>query len=370
MRIGFDAKRAFNNRSGLGNYSRFVIDAIASNFPEHDFFLYTTKVTIDELKSKNLAVRTPGRVYNSMKSLWRTTAIKKQLVRDKIDVYHGLSHELPININRLRIKSVVTIHDLIFLRYPELFKKADRAIYFQKWKYACQVADRIIAVSEQTKSDLCSYMSIPGKKIDVVYQDCHEQFSNDVAPDVDAMKEKYGLPNEYLLCVGTVEKRKNQEMLVRALPQLKHRDVDLVIVGKNTSYKSFLDTIISKNGLQHRVHFRNNIQFVDFPALYAGARLFLYLSVFEGFGIPIIEAMRMDIPVITTKGGVFEETGGKAARYVDSSNSGEVAEAIDELLEDESKRNGLVEAGKENVRRFESKKVGAQLMRVYEGLVI
>ena len=157
MKIGYEAKRVFKNFTGLGNYSRSVIQTLAEAFPEDSFYLYTPQVTsnnrLDFLKTlKNVFVRTPS--TKSFKAFWRSFGIAKDAQRDGIVLFHGLSHEIPFGLKSKKIKSVVTIHDLIFLIYPQYFKFVDRQIYHIKFSHACKNADTIIAISKQTKQDI------------------------------------------------------------------------------------------------------------------------------------------------------------------------------------------------------------------------
>ena len=153
MRIGFDAKRAFSNNTGLGNYSRDAIRILSDYFTDNKYFLYTPKNNNNPRLSfiadrKNTFIRTPESLLDrALKTYWRSKSVVNDLFTNKIDIFHGLSNELPIAIENTSIKTVVTIHDLIFIRYPHLFKTIDRKIYYRKFKSACQRADKIIAVS-------------------------------------------------------------------------------------------------------------------------------------------------------------------------------------------------------------------------------
>ena len=184
MRIGFDAKRAFSNNTGLGNYSRDAIRILSDYFPDNKYFLYTPKNYNNPRLSfiadrKNTFIRTPESLLDrALKTYWRSKSVVNDLFTNKIDIFHGLSNELPIAIENTSIKTVVTIHDLIFIRYPHLFKTIDRKIYYRKFKSACQRADKIIAVSEQTKRDIIDFFSISAYRISVVYQGCNTVFQN------------------------------------------------------------------------------------------------------------------------------------------------------------------------------------------------
>ena len=178
MIIGFDAKRANANFTGLGNYSRFMVDTMATYGDEHKYRMYIPKqcknASYDSLlKHKNVSSILPrSSVMKRFRALWRTFFIKRGLLQDGVQLYHGLSNELPVGIHRTGIRSVVTIHDLIFLRYPQYYHRLDRIIYNRKFNYACRKADRIVAVSECTKRDIVKFYGISPEKIDVVYQGC------------------------------------------------------------------------------------------------------------------------------------------------------------------------------------------------------
>ncbi|MGB0930862.1 MAG: glycosyltransferase [Chitinophagales bacterium] len=191
MKIGFDAKRAFFNNTGLGNYSRTLIKSLVKYYPDNQYTLYSPKSIegspFAEMQNfKNIEVKTPQTRFQKLLggSLWRSLQLGNPIKDDQLDIYHGLSHELPRNIHRSRpqTKSIVTIHDLIFLRYPELYSKVDTLIYRQKWKHACQQADKVIAISEQTKSDTIEFLGIEANKIEVVYQSCHPVFTTTMMP--------------------------------------------------------------------------------------------------------------------------------------------------------------------------------------------
>src|SRR5690606_15730212 len=200
LKIGFDAKRAFLNTTGLGNYSRSLIMALSQFFPDNAYFLYTPKTKFPRLTGhfqaqKNIQIRQPAAVP-LFRSMWRTKCITGGLKTDELDIYHGLSHELPLGIQKTGIKSVVTIHDLILFGYPEYYKLADRKIYEAKFRYACKHADAIIAVSEQTKRDLQTFLQVPGEKIEVIYQSCNPAFSEPWEEEaLYEIQSRYQLPS-------------------------------------------------------------------------------------------------------------------------------------------------------------------------------
>ncbi|KAA9333829.1 glycosyltransferase family 4 protein [Adhaeribacter soli] len=355
MRIGYDAKRAFNNTSGLGNYSRFVISSMIGLFPENSYRLFTPRQNHHFRnffpKNAGVAVIEPRGLNARLPGFWRVFNQLSDLKRQEVELFHGLSNELPIGLQKAGIKSVVTIHDLIFLRFPELYKPIDRLIYKRKFATACKQADCIIAISEQTKSDIVQYFGTESNKIEVIYQDCDPAFQQPLAPEFLAeVKRKFALPEKYLLCVGTLEKRKNQLHLLKAWHQ-SGTALELVFVGRTTPYAQELHAYIAQHQLSEKVHFLPYVPFQELPAIYRAATLFAYPSVFEGFGIPILEALNCEVPVITSTGSCFAEAGGNAAFYVAPNDLNGLQAAIarigaDESLQAEMKKKGLVHAHK------------------------
>ncbi len=371
MNIAFDAKRAFLNNSGLGNYSRTLIKSLNQYYTENNYTLFTTKKSEGDFQNyiaaqKNNSIEEPKNfIDKKFRSRWRSYGITDELNQHHIDVYHGLSNELPFNITKFKGKKIVSTHDLIFLRYPKLYPYLDRKIYNKKFRHACDVADVIVAISEETKRDIEKYYFIPENKIKVIYQSCDEAFyktySND---DKLKIKNTYNLPDEFLFYVGTIEERKNLITIVKALKQVK--DIPLVVVGKKTNYYNKVVEFMKTNNLQNRVIFLENVSNAELPIIYQLAKLFIFPSLFEGFGIPIIEALTSKVPVITSNGGCFPEAGGKNTIYINPEDENELAEKINSLLQSENLRNQMIEKGFEYAQKFHPKNVTTQIMEVYK----
>lgn len=393
MRIGFDAKRVFTNFTGLGNYSRFIIHILSKYYPDNEHILYSPVVKVKNGHDRtqqiaSLIERTkkppsppeegnwPSLIHPKWQSpplwwgfFWRTFVLTGLIEKNKCDIYHGLTNELPVGIGKAKLKSVVTIHDLVFLRHPELYPWIDRKMYQFKCKHACSVADKIIAVSEQTKSDIIEFYGTEPSKIEVVYQNCDQIFKQPYSEDqLLEVKRKYKLPQNYILNVGRIEKRKNALVILRALKILKDKhDIPLVIVGKPTPYKKELIKYAAKNGL-FNVLFIDNISFSDLPPVYQMAKLFIYPSLFEGFGIPILEALYSGVPVITSKGSCFGEVAGPSSNYISPDNALELSEVIIKVLFNESLAIKMVKEGKAYTRKFDEKKLAGDLVKIYENL--
>ncbi|ADV42568.1 glycosyltransferase family 1 protein [Bacteroides helcogenes] len=373
MRIGFDAKRAAQNRTGLGNYSRFVIESLIKYAPDEHYLLYTpnpkkTSCIGETLLQDNTEICYPHKIFwQKFRSLWRVWGITSDLEKDDIHLFHGLSNELPLNIRTAQnIRSIVTVHDLIFLRYPEYYPYIDRKIYAYKFRKACLNADRIIAISECTKRDIINFFRIPEEKIDVVYQGCDDSFKQAVSLDKrEVITRKYQLPAKYILYVGSIEERKNLMVLAQALPFLT-KDVQIIAVGKRTPYAGKVESFLRQEGLQHRMKLISNVPFEDLPALYQMASTFVYPSKFEGFGIPLLEALNSGTPAIGATGSCLEEAGGPHTLYVNPSNARELAETITRTLTDSILRERMIAEGKKYALNFEAEKIAKEIIRIYK----
>lgn len=368
--IAFDAKRITHNSTGLGNYGRYIIDILSHYYPMNEYHLYTPGEGKESLKNKlpkgnNITYHYPEGINSFLKPIWRSFGIANDLKKQKPDIYHGLSNELPFGLKKAGIPSLVTIHDLIFVRFPEFYKPIDRTIYNYKFRKACELGDRVIAVSEMTRQDIIKYYHIPENKIDVVYQGCAPLFLKQASSEErERVIDKYNLPTHYILYVGSIEERKNLLLIVKALHKL-NKDIRLIAIGKRTPYTEIVENYIRENKMEKQVTLLNNIPYEDLPIFYQLASLFIYPSFFEGFGIPIIEALHSNIPVIAATGSCLEEAGGPDSLYVNPNDTNDLSEKIDWVLSTPSVSDRMKAAGKEYVKRFTDKQIADDLMEVY-----
>lgn len=355
MNLGFDAKKALRNFTGIGNYSRRVIRAL-SKHSQHDLTLYGPKKHCPEALAQlpTLKIISPHWGYE----LWRTMVLPKVLRQNQTDLFHGLSNELPFGIDHQKTTSVVTLHDLIFRLYPETYSWSQRLILNIKTRYACQKADKIVAVSECTKRDLMRLYHVPKEKIEVVYQSIDPSYHQ-------PLNEPRPVPYRYVLCVGTIEKRKNQLVLVKALAEMEP-DLHLVLIGKATPYQKALVEEASLLGVTNRLHIENHVDDTLLRQYYAHAIAFLYMSRYEGFGIPVAEALAMGIPVIAANSSCLQEAGGPDSIYLDPEDHYGVAQAIMSLTNDPSLRQTIIEQGRTYVKRFNDATLADDLCQVYE----
>jgi glycosyltransferase involved in cell wall biosynthesis len=371
MVLGFDAKRFFHNKTGLGNYSRDLIRILAENNPENSYLLYNPKPKkIDRIPidGKIIIEKLPDSKKNKkLSSLWRLFSICSQIKKDKVELFHGLSGEIPIGLNKSGIKTVVTIHDLIFMRYPNLYSYFDRKIHYYKFKYAANKADLVVAISEQTKKDIVTYLNINPNKIKVIYQGCAPVFKEEIPSQfIEITRSKYQLPTQFILNVGTIETRKNVLSLIKAIKEI---DTQLVIIGKKTAYFKEINTYILGNNLQNKVIFLENVELRELASIYRMATVFVYPSIFEGFGIPIIEALYSKTPVITSKGSCFAEAGGENTIYIDPLNPEELKIELTDLLLNSEKSEAIKKKGFEFVQKFNDENIARNWIETYNKIL-
>lgn len=371
MKIGFDAKRAFNNAAGLGNFSRNTISALSRYFPDNEYFLFhpgtSDPVFIAPENTEELKPRGPW--WNSLKNLWRSFRIGGLAKEKQLDIYHGLSHELPVGIEKTGVKTIVTIHDLIYLRYPDYYSAIDRNIYDRKFRHACRIADRIHAISEQTRQDLIRFFGVPTSKIQVIYQSVHPRFFELVdGTSKNQIQEKYKLPETFLLNVGTVESRKNLLVILEGMG-LAEIELPLVVVGKPTSYQLKVQAYLEAHQEKLNVLFLTGVSDEELAILYQMAELMIYPSLFEGFGLPVAEALASGCPVITSNTSSLPEAGGDAAMYVDPTNVEEIGKAIRTVINDHELRTSMIEKGKKYSQKFKPENFANQLHQLYQSLL-
>lgn len=382
MRIGFDAKRAFHNGTGLGHYSRTLIHSLAELYPDHYYYLFNPKTKSRfNIEGENIYEIHPNDLFGKwFPGAWRSNWIKKDLQRLRIQLYHGLSHEIPVGIRKSGIPSVVTIHDLIHERHPEQYNPLDVMIYRKKFRHACKQARHIIAISEQTKKDIIHFYKTDESKITVCYQSCNPLFAVKVSEEEKAIiRAKYQLPERFFLYVGSIIERKNLLNICKALSEVQNElQIPLVVIGEGKKYKEKVKSFIKEKNLSSQVIFlsekdsvKNSPGFIsaaDFPAIYQQATAMIYPSFFEGFGIPVLEALWSRLPVITSNVSSLPEAAGPGGYYVSPDKPEEIASAMKKIVNDPSFTSFMVEKGWEYAHKFANDKTAAAVMNVYKSV--
>lgn len=345
IRLGFDAKRYFHNQTGLGNYARWLIDGL-SEHSQLDLALFNTTA-----QDHPLPIYAPA--YPRLKPLWRTLGIKQQIQAAKLQIYHGLSNEIPFGIHKLAVKSVVTIHDLINFKYPKNYNPIDRIIYAKKLSYAVNHAHRIVVPSESTKKDVLHYFKTDEEKIRVIGLSVKHI-------DQPSLVQ----PGKHILCVSSFTERKNLVNLVKAYSNVPG-DTPLVIAGAMGETFGQVQALAQKD---QRIKLNNNVSSNHLKQLYEEALFCVYPSVYEGFGIPILEAFTHGKTIATSQASSMPEVGGEAAVYFDPLQKDSIATALSTLLKEEArkKRERLIP---KQLKKFDSTTLLAAYADLYQELI-
>lgn len=320
MKIGYDAKRYYHNRTGLGNYSRTLIGAVTGQYSEVDAVLYDCK------------------------AFERTFRLGRRAAKDGCMLFHGLSNELPRDIVKSGIPSVVTMHDVAWRTFPDMYKPWDRVVYDWKYGWSARHATKVVCISESTKRDVMRFYDVPEERINVIYQPVQQQFYVPMSDAEATQAVTDALPylngKDYILTVGSINSRKNLLGMVKAYEMIpKHDRPEFVVVGNGREYRDKVERYLAEHDLCDTVHIESNIHDAHtLQALYSRALLLMYPSFYEGFGLPVVEASLQGCPVITSNVSSLPEAAGDSALQCDPNSVDEMADALKTLLESETER--------------------------------
>lgn len=361
LKIGFDAKRLFENNTGLGNYSRNLVMSLSKAYPEHEYHLFTPKLIQNEitkpfLNSDKFNVHTNDTILPN--TVWRSWHISRLVNRLKLDIYHGLSHELPWG-DMGKAKKLVTFHDLIWEVYPELFSLIDRALYRLKYRYAANKADLVLAVSKSTAVDVSKYYQMPTDKIAITYQSCGKHF--EVTP-------RTNIPRKHHLYVGSIIPRKGLDRIIKAYDLLKVSAIKpLIVVGKvEGQYATECVQLVKSLGLEESITFVGALTYDALTTYYDGAVSLIYPSIYEGFGIPIIEARYRGCNIITSNNSAMPEAAGKDDILIDPMDINALAQAIKNI---EAMQWSKAEEDIQ-VTKFSNENTVKKVMELYQKIVL
>ncbi len=383
MKIGYDGKRAFQNKTGLGNYTRSLIAILSQYYPDFKYSLFAPKQTslFDTAAIGNVNVILPKQpFYKKFPTIWRQLGMIKEIKNAGLDIYHGVSNELPRGIEKTGIKTVVTVHDLIFERYPETYHFDERYVHRWKIKRACNIADAIIAISKQTKDDLVNLYGVNADKIETCYQSCNPIFEKIISPAEKALvKERYNLPDQYFLFVSSIAPRKNLIAICRAMILLKEKlNIPLVVIGDGKKEKAIVKDWMLANGMASHLILLNELPAAkenpfttaaDFPAIYQQALALIYPSIFEGFGLPVLEALWSGLPVICSNTSSLPEVAGDAALYFAPNDCEMLAEHMLSVTINANLRETLRSKGFQQAQHFSTKKYAENIVQVYKNIL-
>lgn len=279
-----------------------------------------------------------------------------------LDLYHGLSHEVPLSIKKFPCPSLVTMHDLIYKRYPQYFGWWDRQIYDLKWKWSVRAADHIVAISKSTADDLIKFFRVPSEKISVVYNCVSSQFQPEEPPE-SALPP--GIPEkEFALFLGQHNERKNLGLLIRAY-ETAAKDLPLLVIIGAGNGLTFSNSVAQERITQLSGSFSGSA----LAAIVRRARMVVYPSRFEGFGLPILEAMQSGTPVISCRNSSLPEVGGDAILYTSEEDENELVDQMQRIWNDDSLYRDLRQAGLDRAQLFSREKHQSEMLQLYEQLI-
>ncbi len=363
MRIAIDARLTHYTSGGIARYIHNLVTHLPSLAPTHHFTVLQSRKQPTPLttapNSKRHGVWTPA--HHKAERI----ALAAEVLTQRPHILHSPDFIAPL---ALGWKRIITIHDLAFLRYPEFMTAESRAYYNAQIQRSANEADAIIVNSQATKAETVSKLGVAPAKVTVTHLAPAKEFSPAPSDAIQTVLQRYDLPEGYLLYVGTFEPRKNVPGLLEAYAIARKTDATLpplVLVGNTGWLFDDVRTLISKLGLEPHLHFVQDIAGADLPAIYSGATLFVLVSHYEGFGLPVLEAMACGTAVITSNVGALPEVAGQAAKLVDPLVPEQIADAIVTLYNDAEQRKTLETAGFENINRFSWQQLAQKTLNIY-----
>ncbi len=372
MPIYIDVSSAVHAKAGIGRYAESLARALVSRQPGR-FALFYNRVRESQPPAGLESV--PARTVRAGYKPWRMAVWLGQLARvgfnrlvPGAELFHATEHLLP----PLRgVPTVLTVHDMIFKLFPEHQKPLNFWYLNATMPLYCRRADAVITVSESSKRDIVTHYGLDPAKVTVVYEAAAPEFAPASLARVDEVRRRYGLPDRYLIHVGTIEPRKNLTRLVEALQRLRDEGLTIPLVvagGKGWLYDEFFRRL-EELEMRDTVHFPGYVPSADLPALYSGATAAVMSSVYEGFGLPVLEAMACGTPVVSSQASSLPEFGGEAARYFDPYDVEAMAATIGTVWSDGELRGEMRQRGLAQAAKFSWEQAAEETLAVYASIV-
>lgn len=368
MRIAIDATSLPPEPAGAGVYAIELVRAMAEGDRRDGYAVFARGSWFDEIVAgkRNWRVERVGAGSRPARLAWEQMRLPGALRRLGIDVLHSTHHTLPLAGAGCR--RVVTIHDVTFLRLPQRYPPTRRLYMQTLTRLSAKAADKIIVPSRAVRDDVLRLLRAPASKLAVVYEAAGAAFAPGDREAAGAVARRYSVEPPYVLSVGSLEPGKNRARLFRAMRQLRDEGVDcrLLVVGQRAwSYEGEL-ALIDELGLRDRIVFAGYVAPADLPALYRAATVFVFPSLYEGFGLPLIEAMACGVPALTSNVSATAEVAGDAALLVDPLSVDEIREGVRTLLTDAELRQELSQRGLARAAQFSWRRAADETHGVYE----
>jgi len=373
MRIGLDGQPLIKPRTGVGHYTFELARALAALRPEDSFELIAPAAPPASISREIETIpnlRMVGVKPNVLMRRWWSIGLLRYMRRARLDLFHGTNYQLPL-MNASG--NVVTVHDLSIFTHPEthdarLARRARRRL-----PVILGAASHIITPTQAIKEELAARFNLDSVRITVTPEAPRRSFFPLKREDTTDVRQRLGIENEFILCVGTIEPRKNLQTLVRAFERISHqidRGLQLVIAGGEGWLTNDFDRLLRESHSRQRILMTGYLDDEELRSLYSSCRIFVYPSLYEGFGLPPLEAMACGAPVIASRIRAHEETLKQNARLIEPMDDSALAGAILDLLQDEKARESLVKAGLDHVANFSWRKTAEMTWKVYEAVFV
>ncbi|KKU12213.1 MAG: Glycosyl transferase group 1 [Candidatus Woesebacteria bacterium GW2011_GWA1_45_8] len=363
MLIGIDASRVVKEeKTGTENYSWNLIHALAGVDKKNRYVLYFNKSPrFFEISQANFSTK----IITSPR-FWTQGRLALECLIHPPDILFVPAHTIPV-LRWPGLKTIVTVHDLGAEFLAEYHKFPQKLYLNWSTKYVAKNANHLIAVSNFTKKDLIRALKVPASRISVVYEGVDGKvFYPRPDWEVKQVKSNWGIGKGYFLYVGTIQPRKNLVRLMEAFTASGLKNIDLVLAGSSGWLDEEIYKAPEKLSISNRVRFLGYVESDDLPALYSGAIGLAFPSLYEGFGLPILEAFTCGCPVLTSKIGAMAEVAGDAALLVDPLSKNEIAAGLKKLVTDKGLRESLIKKGEERVKEFSWEKTAIETIKVFE----
>jgi len=368
MRIGIDIRVLSGQRTGIGRFVGQLLGGLASVDKENSYILFFNAlkgpVPTDIPGNGNfetISIRWPNRLLNVA---WAYSPYPKiESFTGALDVFHAPSFQMP---PVRRAASVLTIHDLVFLLHPEMAIPSSVRHFGPRIRHYTRRANIIVADSNATAKDIIDHLEAPPERVKTVYPGATIIPRADRA-QVDAARQKHGIRSDFILFVGAIEPRKNLARLFEAFGiSGLHRDLELVLVGPKGWHTKEIFATWESLPCRRKIRWLDYVEDADLAALYSGAAFFAYPSLLEGFGLPILEAMSVGCPILTSNVSSMPEVAGDAAIYVDPLDVDSIANGMRRLADDSDLRKALAELGQKRVKLFSWERTAREMIGIYE----
>jgi glycosyltransferase involved in cell wall biosynthesis len=375
MRVLIDFTQIPRKKTGVGIYAINLIHEISKRKPACDYYITVQDddLEFDLLNNSDIKViKINNKIFRRLifRFIFEQVILPIIALYHRIDLVHSLHYSFPIACSFT--KRIVTFHDLTFFKYPQLHLK-DKRIYFKFFiSIAHLIVDKIIVVSESTKKDLTTFTATKSDIISVIYLGCKDLARNISQKEICEIKRKYCLPEKYILFLGVIEPRKNIANLIRAFYsfQRDHKDFSLVIAGKKGWHYNNVFHLAKQYNLDKQIIFLGYVDENDKDILIKGSKIFVYPSVYEGFGLPVLEAMNLGIPTIASDGSSINEFAKGGALLVDTKDPKQIFDALKALVYDRRLYIEISEKSKLLSKKFTWENTAEQTIEEYLSILL